>query len=95
MAAKIRPTGFRQFSSSDFLMDAGPTITAWFRRFCLRGYLILALLPGVVACKGEGERVPDPPAPLETVTLEQFRSLFWLEGRWRGTLNDTAPFFEA
>ena len=76
-------------------MDAGPTITAWFRRFCLRGYLILALLPGVVACKGEGERVPDPPAPLETVTLEQFRSLFWLEGRWRGTLNDTAPFFEA
>lgn len=31
--------------------------------------------------------------PLQT-DARQFRSLTWLEGMWRGTQSDTAPFFE-
>ena len=59
-------------------------------------FLVLAL---AIGCRRE-----DDPSPAATeraalvepmpVTVDQFRSLAWLEGRWRGTLADTAPFFE-
>jgi hypothetical protein len=65
-------------------------------RVCL---LVFALLTG---CRREDEPSVDttsPAARLEEpepmpVTVEQFRSLTWLEGHWRGTLADTMPFFE-
>jgi hypothetical protein len=55
----------------------------------------LFCLIAVVACGGE----PEPPAaPAEIapiqVSADQFKSLKWLEGKWRGTLNDTMPFYE-
>lgn len=53
--------------------------------------LAFALLTG---CRQRDEPTPSDPVEPMPVTVEQFRSLAWLEGRWRGTLADTAPFFE-
>ena len=60
------------------------------RLFCL---LLLSLVSG---CQ---PKEPDPPSPAPAATplqtdARQFRSLTWLEGMWRGTQSDTAPFFE-
>ena len=62
----------------------------------LASAILLAVVSG---CRGEGTQQeaalsPAPPAtPLQT-DARQFRSLVWLEGMWRGTQSDTAPFFE-
>ena len=62
----------------------------------MRYSFCLLFLPLAVAC--QREEVPhDPPptssaAPLQ-VDARQLRSLAWLEGMWRGTQSDTAPFF--
>ena len=60
--------------------------------FCL---LLLSILS---ACQPK-EPDPPPPQPATPATplqadARQFRSLTWLEGMWRGTQSDTAPFFE-
>ena len=52
---------------------------------------LLVCLLAVAACAREVERQAPEPA---RVTVAEFRSLAWLEGRWRGTLNDTAAFYE-
>jgi hypothetical protein len=59
---------------------------------------LLLALAAVAACGGEQEQPAPPPSapevPAITVSLDQFKSLKWLEGKWRGTLNDTMPFYE-
>jgi hypothetical protein len=35
-----------------------------------------------------------PQVPAARVTVAQFKSMTWLVGRWRGTLNDTMPYYE-
>ena len=60
--------------------------------FCL---LLVSLL---TACQREEAPQPSlqPPSPATPLQADarQFRSLTWLEGMWRGTQSDTAPFFE-
>ena len=63
----------------------------------MRYMFCLLLLPLVSGCQRE-EVPPDPP-PASSVTplqvdARQLRALVWLEGMWRGTQADTAPFFE-
>jgi hypothetical protein len=62
----------------------------------MRHYAI-ALTIFATACKGE-EAPPAaaPPAevPAMAATVDQFKSLKWLEGRWRGTRSDSGAFFE-
>ena len=53
--------------------------------------LALVLLAGCRKAEAPTRDALVEPMP---VTVAQFRSLAWLEGRWRGTLSDTAPFFE-
>ena len=64
----------------------------------MRIFFRLFLLSLLTAC--QREETPPPPmqaassaTPLQT-DARQFRSLTWLEGMWRGTQSDTAPFFE-
>lgn len=57
---------------------------------CILAFVLLA------GCQQKEEPAPSErvePTPMP-VSVEQFRSLAWLEGRWRGTLADTMPFFE-
>ena len=56
--------------------------------------LAALMLLALTACQRETARTAEEtPEPMR-VTPGEFRSLTWLEGRWRGTLNDTAPFYE-
>jgi hypothetical protein len=61
-------------------------------------HLFCLFLPALLAgCQRED--APPPPPPESSVTplqvdARQLRSLVWLEGMWRGTQSDTAPFFE-
>ena len=63
----------------------------------MRYSFCLLLLPLAVAC--QREEAPPPQSPASTLTplqvdARQLHSLAWLEGMWRGTQSDTAPFFE-
>lgn len=63
----------------------------------MRYSFCLLFLPLSVAC--QREEVPHDPPPASSampvqVDARQLRSLSWLEGMWRGTQSDTAPFFE-
>jgi len=56
--------------------------------------LLLSVLSG---CQREEASPPPTPEAAATplqIDARQFRSLSWLEGMWRGTQSDTAPFFE-
>lgn len=58
---------------------------------CSLSFLVL------IGCQREEASPPPSPAPAATplqTDARQFRSLTWLEGMWRGTQSDTAPFFE-
>lgn len=63
----------------------------------MRYFVLPFLLPLLAGCQSEDTPPPPPPAssltPLQ-VDARQLRSLSWLEGFWRGTQADTAPFFE-
>ena len=52
----------------------------------------LMLLVILAGCRPDAERAAES-LPLH-ITPAEFRSLAWLEGRWRGTQNDSNPFFE-
>ena len=64
----------------------------------MRYSFCLLFLPVAVACQRE-EAPPPQSSPASAATplqvdARQLRSLAWLEGMWRGTQSDTAPFFE-
>lgn len=63
----------------------------------MRYAFCLLFFPLAVACQREEASPRQSPASVVTplqVEARQLRSLAWLEGMWRGTQSDTAPFFE-
>lgn len=58
------------------------------------GVVASALLVWACGSERAASDVADPVRPA-SVSAEQFRSLAWLSGRWRGTDATGAPFFEA
>ena len=58
------------------------------------GVVASALLMWTCGSERAASGVADPVRPA-SVSAEQFRSLAWLSGRWRGTDATGAPFFEA
>src|SRR5688572_9704173 len=56
--------------------------------------LAVPALLAAIASGACGRDAPEPPAVVPaSVAPAQFRSLAWLEGRWRGT-DGSAPFYE-
>lgn len=65
-----------------------------FRTQIDRGNRVLLLGLAVADCRaGEGTR-QRPTSPM-TVSPAEFKSLRWLEGRWKGKAPDGKPFYEA
>jgi hypothetical protein len=56
------------------------------------GFLTVLLLLSFAACNG-GPQNAQAPKP-KTLTAEDLRKLRWIEGSWRGSGTDQAPFFE-
>jgi hypothetical protein len=61
----------------------------------MKAFCCLTLLLVAAACGAKPDTPPPGFVAAADVSVRQFKSLNWLEGRWRGTLNDTMPFYES
>jgi hypothetical protein len=56
----------------------------------VRGFVMVVLLLSLAACGGGGQQPPKA----QTLTPADLQKLRWIEGSWRGSGVDQAPFFE-
>ena len=61
--------------------------------FALVSMVVIALIT-VGSCASGSSEATHTPQSVKKFTIEDLKKLRWLEGTWRGTGDDTQPFFE-